>query len=75
MLLVHNLAVAAVEVTTEADGDWRARLWLLVERAIIAPRTLAAIGFTKAPTGPISCAASRRCRAYSASPTKPAPGP
>ncbi|AFU04860.1 TetR/AcrR family transcriptional regulator [Nocardia brasiliensis] len=55
MLLAHDLAVAAVELPTEADGDWRARLELLVQRTIAAlatHRDLAALGFTEAPTGP-----------------------
>ncbi|WP_280469535.1 TetR/AcrR family transcriptional regulator [Nocardia brasiliensis] len=55
MLLAHDLAVAAVELPTDADGDWRARLELLIERTIAAlatHRDLAAIGFTEAPTGP-----------------------
>ncbi|WP_433658413.1 TetR/AcrR family transcriptional regulator [Nocardia sp. CA-128927] len=55
MLLTHDRAVAAVELPTDADGDWRARLELLVERvvAVLAGhRDLAAVGFTEAPTGP-----------------------
>ncbi|PXX69088.1 TetR family transcriptional regulator [Nocardia tenerifensis] len=55
MLLTHDLAVAAVELPTETDGDWRARLELLAERvvaALAAHRDLASIGFTEAPTGP-----------------------
>ncbi|WP_280443856.1 TetR/AcrR family transcriptional regulator [Nocardia brasiliensis] len=55
MLLAHDLAVAAVELPTDADGDWRARLELLVQRTIAAlatHRDLAALGFTEAPTGP-----------------------
>ncbi|WP_405161296.1 TetR/AcrR family transcriptional regulator C-terminal domain-containing protein [Nocardia sp. NBC_01499] len=53
MLLTHDLAVAAVELPT--DGDWRARLELLVERTVAAlatHRDLASVGFTEAPTGP-----------------------
>ncbi|KAA8888373.1 TetR/AcrR family transcriptional regulator [Nocardia colli] len=55
MLLTHDLAVAAVELPAEADGDWRNRLELLVERtvaALAAHRDLAAVAFTEAPTGP-----------------------
>lgn len=55
MLLTHDLAVAAVELPTDADGDWRTRLELLVERIVAAlatHRDLAAVGFTEAPTGP-----------------------
>ncbi|MFI6047035.1 TetR/AcrR family transcriptional regulator [Nocardia sp. NPDC051321] len=55
MLSTHDLAVAAVELPTDADGDWRARLELLVDRIVATlatHRDLAAVGFTEAPTGP-----------------------
>ncbi|MFI6168726.1 TetR/AcrR family transcriptional regulator [Nocardia sp. NPDC051052] len=55
MLSTHDLAVAAVELPTDGDGDWRARLELLVDRIVATlatHRDLAAVGFTEAPTGP-----------------------
>lgn len=57
MLFAHDLAVAGVELPVEADGDWRARLELLVERvvaALAAHRDIAAIGLTDLATGPNS---------------------
>ncbi|WP_026361215.1 TetR/AcrR family transcriptional regulator C-terminal domain-containing protein [Amycolatopsis nigrescens] len=55
MALAHDLAVAGVELPTEADGDWRARLELLVNRAVAglaAHDDIGSVGLTEVPTGP-----------------------
>ncbi|WP_033433785.1 TetR/AcrR family transcriptional regulator C-terminal domain-containing protein [Saccharothrix syringae] len=56
MALAHDLAVAGVELPDERDGDWRARLELLVRRvvnALAAHRDIAVVGRDAAP-GPNS---------------------
>ncbi|MEV4975806.1 TetR/AcrR family transcriptional regulator [Streptomyces scopuliridis] len=55
MALAHDLAVADVRLPTEADGDWRARLELLVDRAVTAlaaHNDIATVGMTGALPGP-----------------------
>ncbi|MFE4533974.1 TetR/AcrR family transcriptional regulator [Streptomyces scopuliridis] len=55
MALAHDLAVAGVELPTEADGDWRTRLELLVDRAVTAlaaHNDIATVGMTGALPGP-----------------------
>ncbi|MFC8800054.1 TetR/AcrR family transcriptional regulator [Promicromonospora sp. NPDC057138] len=57
MALAHDLAVADVDLPTSADGDWRARLELLVLRAtdaLAAHRDLATVGRAQLTTGPSS---------------------
>lgn len=51
----HDLAVADVELPTSRDGDWRARLELLVGRAaaaLAAHRDIALVGLTGTAPGP-----------------------
>jgi AcrR family transcriptional regulator len=55
MRLAHDLAVRDVALPTGADGDWRARLELLVGRTITALAghgDIATIGLTDAAAGP-----------------------
>jgi AcrR family transcriptional regulator len=55
MRLAHDLAVRDVDLPTGADGDWRARLELLVGRTVTALARhgdIAAIGLTDAAAGP-----------------------
>ncbi|MFE4644280.1 TetR/AcrR family transcriptional regulator [Streptomyces sp. NPDC056730] len=55
MALAHDLAVADVRLPTEADGDWRARLELLVDRAVAAlaaHNDIATVGMTGTLPGP-----------------------
>ncbi|MFE3143318.1 TetR/AcrR family transcriptional regulator [Streptomyces scopuliridis] len=55
LALAHDLAVADVRLPTEADGDWRARLELLVDRAVTAlaaHNDIATVGMTGALPGP-----------------------
>lgn len=55
MHLAHDLAVADVDLPGAADGDWRARLELLVRRtvdALAAHADIAAVGLTGAALGP-----------------------
>lgn len=57
MALAHDLAVADVDLPTGADGDWRARLELLVLRTVSAladHRDVAAVGRAHLMTGPSS---------------------
>ena len=55
MAEVYDLALAAVELPGPADGDWRARLELLVGRTITTlggHDDLALVALTRVPTGP-----------------------
>ncbi|PRY45047.1 TetR/AcrR family transcriptional regulator [Umezawaea tangerina] len=55
MALAHDLAVAPVELPGESDGDWRARLELLVDRIVDALGShddIASVGLTDVPVGP-----------------------
>ncbi|MFJ9208966.1 TetR/AcrR family transcriptional regulator [Streptomyces sp. NPDC102264] len=55
MALAHDLAVADVRLPTDADGDWRARLELLVDRAVTAlaaHNDIATVGMTGTLPGP-----------------------
>lgn len=55
--LAHDLAVADVDLPTDTDGDWRARLELLVRRtvdALAAHRDIATVGRAQLMTGPHS---------------------
>jgi AcrR family transcriptional regulator len=55
--LAHDRAVAGVDLPTDTDGDWRARLELLVLRtvdALAAHRDIAAVGRAQLVTGPHS---------------------
>jgi AcrR family transcriptional regulator len=55
MAAAHDLAVADVELPTSRDGDWRARLELLVERAAAALAghgDIAVVGLSGAAPGP-----------------------
>jgi AcrR family transcriptional regulator len=55
MTLVHDLAVADVDLPGEDDGDWRARLELLVDRVVAALGAhgdIASLSLTDVPTGP-----------------------
>lgn len=57
MALAHDLAVADVDLPTSADGDWRARLELLVLRtvdALAGHRDIATVGRAHLMTGPNS---------------------
>src|ERR1043165_5118666 len=57
MALVHDLAIEGVELPANADGDWRARLELLVSRvvtALSAHADIATVGRTNRATGPNS---------------------
>jgi AcrR family transcriptional regulator len=57
MALAHDLAVAGIDLPTDADGDWRARLELLIQRvvnALSAHADIASIGRTNLTTGPNS---------------------
>ncbi|MER8070854.1 TetR/AcrR family transcriptional regulator C-terminal domain-containing protein [Streptomyces sp. NPDC094034] len=57
MALAHDLAVADVHLPTDSDGDWRARLELLVDRsvtALAAHNDIATVGRTGALPGPHS---------------------
>ncbi|MFD7285682.1 TetR/AcrR family transcriptional regulator [Streptomyces sp. NPDC059863] len=57
MALAHDLAVADVHLPTDSDGDWRARLELLVDRsvtALAAHNDIATVGMTGALPGPHS---------------------
>jgi AcrR family transcriptional regulator len=57
MVLAHDLAVAGVDLPTDADGNWRTRLELLVERAVDALAAhcdIAAVGLTDFVPGPNS---------------------
>ncbi|GAA2500959.1 TetR/AcrR family transcriptional regulator [Winogradskya humida] len=52
---VYDLALAAVELPGPADGDWRARLELLVSRLIATlggHDDIALVAITRVPTGP-----------------------
>ncbi|MBW0101625.1 TetR/AcrR family transcriptional regulator [Pseudonocardia sp. KRD291] len=53
--LAHDEAVAGVELPTDADGDWRERLELLVRRTVAAlaeHSDLGSFGLTHLDTGP-----------------------
>ena len=53
--LVHDRVLAEVELPTDADGDWRARLTLLLDRTITALGRhggIAAVALGEVPTGP-----------------------
>ena len=53
--LVHDLVLGEIELPVEADGDWRARLVLLLERAVAVlgrHRGIGSIGLGRIPTGP-----------------------
>jgi AcrR family transcriptional regulator len=55
MAEVYDLALAAVQLPGPADGDWRARLELLVSRTITTlgeHDDIALIALTQVPTGP-----------------------
>ncbi|MEU4156422.1 TetR/AcrR family transcriptional regulator [Actinoplanes sp. NPDC026670] len=55
MAHVHDLALATVETPGPADGDWRARLELLVNRTITTLGShddIALVAITRVPTGP-----------------------
>ncbi|MFI5960181.1 TetR/AcrR family transcriptional regulator [Cryptosporangium sp. NPDC051539] len=55
MAEVHDLALAGVDLPGPADGDWRARLELLVGRVITTLGShddLALVALTRVPTGP-----------------------
>jgi AcrR family transcriptional regulator len=57
MALVHDRAVADVELPTDADGPWRTRLELLVQRtvdALAAHADIAAVGLKDLVPGPHS---------------------
>jgi AcrR family transcriptional regulator len=57
MALAHDLAVTGIDLPTDADGDWRARLELLIQRvvnALSAHADIASIGRTNLATGPNS---------------------
>ncbi|MFE7565815.1 TetR/AcrR family transcriptional regulator [Streptomyces sp. NPDC057539] len=57
MALALDLAVADVRLPTDSDGDWRARLELLVDRsvtALAAHNDIATVGMTGALPGPHS---------------------
>ncbi len=57
MALAHDLAVADVDLPTDADGDWRTRLELLVNRsidALAAHGDIATISRTDLAAGPNS---------------------
>lgn len=53
--LVHDRVLGEVELPTDADGDWRARLILLFERSVAVLGRhggIAAVGLGRVPTGP-----------------------
>ena len=55
MALAHDLAVADVVLPDESDGDWRARLEVLVDRVVAALGAhddIASVGLVDVPTGP-----------------------
>ncbi|MGW3959141.1 TetR/AcrR family transcriptional regulator [Amycolatopsis sp. NPDC005003] len=57
MALAHDLAVAGVDLPADADGNWRTRLELLVERtvsALAAHGDIASVGLTHLTPGPNS---------------------
>ncbi|MFD9735498.1 TetR/AcrR family transcriptional regulator [Umezawaea sp. NPDC059074] len=57
MSLTYDLAIAEVVLPVESDGDWRARLELLVDRIVAALGShddIASIGLSDVPTGPQS---------------------
>ncbi|WNV86920.1 TetR/AcrR family transcriptional regulator C-terminal domain-containing protein [Umezawaea sp. Da 62-37] len=54
MALAHDLAMADVELPTDSDGDWRARLELLVDRVVDALGShddIASLGLSDVPVG------------------------
>jgi AcrR family transcriptional regulator len=57
MELAYDLALAEVELPTDADGDWRARLELLVDRIVAAlagHADIGAVALGAVPVGPHS---------------------
>lgn len=53
--LVHDRVLGEIELPTEADGDWRARMILLLERSVEVVgrhRGIGSIGLGRVPIGP-----------------------